>query len=103
MHGRLWLVLAIGVAGFATLSLTLGQEQPTAPEFPTDRPRLQPQPREEVQPAAASPAPRVIDPGKLAPLQRQALQSAQRGADWLFRMNGVKGRFVHGHIPAIKA
>jgi hypothetical protein len=31
------------------------------------------------------------------------LHSAQRGADWLFRMNGVKGRFLYGYLPALKA
>jgi hypothetical protein len=31
------------------------------------------------------------------------LNSAQRGADWLFRMNGVKGRFLYGYLPALKA
>jgi hypothetical protein len=30
------------------------------------------------------------------------LNSAQRGADWLFRMNGVKGRFLYGYLPALK-
>jgi hypothetical protein len=31
------------------------------------------------------------------------LFSARRGADWLFRVNGVKGRFVYGYLPALKA
>jgi hypothetical protein len=30
------------------------------------------------------------------------LLAAQRGADWLYRMNGVKGRFLHGYLPALK-
>jgi hypothetical protein len=29
------------------------------------------------------------------------LLAAQRGADWLYRMNGVKGRFLHGYLPAL--
>jgi hypothetical protein len=28
--------------------------------------------------------------------------SARRGADWLYRMNGVKGRFLYGYLPALK-
>jgi hypothetical protein len=31
------------------------------------------------------------------------LLSAQRGADWLFRMNRVDGRFFYGVVPALKA
>jgi hypothetical protein len=31
------------------------------------------------------------------------LLSGQRGADWLFRMNGVKGRFLYGYLPSVKA
>src|SRR2546421_3093612 len=30
------------------------------------------------------------------------LHAGQRGADWLYRMNGVKGRFLHGYLPALK-
>src|SRR4029078_8062528 len=36
-------------------------------------------------------------------LQRQMLLSAQCGADWLYRMNGVKGRFLYGYLPALEA
>jgi hypothetical protein len=31
------------------------------------------------------------------------LLSAERGADWLYRMNGVNGRFLYGFLPALKA
>jgi hypothetical protein len=30
------------------------------------------------------------------------LLSARRGADWLYRVNGVKGRFLPGYLPALK-
>ena len=30
------------------------------------------------------------------------LFSCQRGADWLYRMNGIKGRFLYGYLPALK-
>jgi hypothetical protein len=33
--------------------------------------------------------------------QEQIDFSARRGAEWLFNMNGVKGRFVYGFVPAL--
>jgi hypothetical protein len=42
------------------------------------------------------------DLSHLTPLQQQMLLVCQRGADWLFRMNGIKGRFLPGYIPALK-
>jgi hypothetical protein len=45
--------------------------------------------------------PEAPDFSKLPPLQQQMLLSARRGADWLFRMNGVKGRFLYGALPAL--
>src|SRR5690606_34185108 len=42
-------------------------------------------------------------PEDLPPLARQFHLSAQRGAAWLYRMNGVKGRFLHGYLPAVQA
>jgi hypothetical protein len=42
------------------------------------------------------------DFSRLTALQQQFLLAAQRGADWLFRMNGVKGRFLYGYLPALK-
>jgi hypothetical protein len=44
----------------------------------------------------------VRDFSKLDTLQQEMLHSCQRGADWLYRMNGVKGRFLHGYLPALK-
>ncbi|MGE3806827.1 MAG: hypothetical protein AB7K24_19335 [Gemmataceae bacterium] len=41
------------------------------------------------------------DPAKLSPLTKQMYLSAQRGADWLYRMNGNDGRFVYGYVPAL--
>jgi hypothetical protein len=40
--------------------------------------------------------------GELTPLQRQTLMAGQRGADWLFRMHNLKGRFTSGWLPALK-
>src|SRR5262245_4181920 len=88
-------------AGFITLSLLRGQDRSTPPHAAgasAPAPAPAPAPRE-----AAKPAPPPRDFSKLTPLQRQMLFSTQRGADWLFRMNGAKGRFVYGYLPALKA
>ncbi len=42
------------------------------------------------------------DTSRLSDLQKQMLNDAQRGADWLYRMNGVKGRFLPGFLPDLK-
>jgi hypothetical protein len=80
--------------GCLTLSLLHGQDRPptTAPKAPT--------PPATARPPAAKPDP--LDLAQYGPLQRQMVLSAQRGADWLYRMNGVKGRFLHGYVPALK-
>jgi hypothetical protein len=41
------------------------------------------------------------DVSKYTQLQKDFLLSAQRGAEWLFRMNNVKGRFKHGLEPSL--
>jgi hypothetical protein len=45
----------------------------------------------------------VKDLNKLPPLQQQMYLCAQRGADWLRRANRTDGKFVYGHVPALKA
>lgn len=42
------------------------------------------------------------DRSNLPPLTRQMLLTSRRGADWLARMNGVKGLFSPGIEPAIR-
>jgi hypothetical protein len=51
----------------------------------------------------AAPAKTGRDLSKLSPLHRQMYLSARRGAEWLYRMNGVKGRFLHGWLPSLNA
>ncbi len=96
-----WLLglLVIGGGGFAALSLTHGQDRPV-PTFPLpvasstgSSPR--PTARAEAEPPAR-------DLSKLPPLLQQMYLSAQRGADWLHRSNRPDGRFVYGHLPALK-
>ncbi len=84
--------LALSLAGFAALSFLRGQERPLI------SPPSAPLPHDPIRPAA-SPPPR--DFSQLNDLQKEMLLSAQRGAEWLFRMNTVKGRFTPGLAPAL--
>ena len=87
-------VLFVGVTTL-TLSLIRGQDKPTSGP---------------AQEAANAPAARQNAPAPLAPAKdlshltgqaQQFLQTGQRGADWLFRMHGLKGRFQPGLMPAL--
>jgi hypothetical protein len=84
--------LALSVGGFAALSFLRGQERPLTPPAP--------QSRDTVRSTAPSPAPR--DLSQLNDMQKETLLSAQRGAEWLYRMNTVKGRFTPGLAPALQ-
>src|SRR5262249_4257110 len=99
MRTRLiWLtsLVMLSVGGLATWALTQGQDgTPTE----ASRPKGRSASPETLVPASTSSA---RDPSKLTPLQQQMQLSARRGADWLFRMNGPDGRFVHGYLPALK-
>src|SRR4051794_21534010 len=91
-------LLAVAV----TLAGTQGQEKGTPASPPSPPP-----PPTQPAPAAQAPAPPAaraptVPVDKLSGLQKEMLLAAQRGADWLFRMNGVKGRFVPGYLPALK-
>src|SRR5437762_532509 len=93
-----WLAcgLILSLGGFAALSWTRGQERTVAGP-PQDPPP---------GPAAAArsvpqPAPPAHDLSKLTPLQKQMYLSAHRGAEWLYRQNGVQGRFAYGYLPAL--
>jgi hypothetical protein len=87
-------LLVLGFVAFLTLSLIRGQERqgsPSAAPTPSSPPAV-------VQAVAKAPR----DFSKLPALQKEMLVSAQAGADWLFRMNTVKGRFLYGYLPALK-
>ena len=82
----------VAVATGAALVLSGGRRQDrSAPPPPPISPSL----KEAAKPAR--------DVSKLSPLKRQMDLCAQRGADWLFRANGPDGRFVNGHLPALRA
>ncbi len=104
-NGMAWLVcvLVFAVGGLATWSLTRGQSPPEPPSGA------------DPAPPAAAPA---GDPPPLIPsvptqptdaasggsaLRNQIDFSARRGAEWLFRMNTVKGRFLPGFLPSVNA
>jgi hypothetical protein len=114
-NGMAWLVcvLVFAVGGLATWSLTRGQT-PSDPADGSPLPKgsapAAPAPRPSAPPAAGEPAP-LIPPG-LAPadapaggseLRKQIDISARCGAEWLFRMNTLKGRFLPGFLPSVNA
>ncbi len=104
-NGMAWLVcvLVFAVGGLATWSLTRGQSPPgtSAPAAP---------PAPATAPPAADPAPLVpasaaheAAPADDSDLRKQVELSMDRGAQWLFRMNTVKGRFLPGFLPSVNA
>jgi hypothetical protein len=85
----------------ATWSLTQGQTPPDPPGSADPAPPAAP---------AGDPPPLVPSlPGSPAEanggsaLRNQIDYSARRGAEWLFRMNTVKGRFLPGFLPSLNA
>jgi hypothetical protein len=114
MRFRVLAGLLIVALASLTLSLIRGQDRP-AP-LPTiisglPRPSEAPAIGEKAAPAAPPehPAPPpakraspIRDLSRLTPLQQQLLLGGQSGADWLYRMHAVKGRFVPGYLPALK-
>jgi hypothetical protein len=106
MRIRVVLFLILLGAGSLTLSLTRGQERPApspaASRPSTPAPGAGPAPARTAAPRTQARAAPLRNLTNLSPLQKQMLLAAQRGADWLYRMNGDKGRFLHGYLPALK-
>jgi hypothetical protein len=105
MRSRVLSILLLILGGITALSLTHGQDQvPTTPLAPTGQVSPPEPTRAEVAPpSAGQPAASGRDFAKLNVLQKEMLLSGQRAADWLFRMNGLKGRFLYGYLPAVKS
>jgi hypothetical protein len=82
---RLVCVLLVATAGSAALSFALAQQE-----------------RPPVPAAPAPPAQPRRDLSKLSVFQRQLYLSAQRGSEWLQRVNRVDGRFQPGVVPALR-
>lgn len=90
MRTRTWFlagILGVASAAFVVWSLSSGQEG-TSPSPPPPKASL----------VAASPA---RDVAKLPMQERQFSLSAQRGAEWLRRINRADGRFLYGYLPAL--
>lgn len=96
-------VLLVGVASL-TLSLIRGQERPApaAPAIAGATPAAAPTGAPMIEAAPATPLQPARDFSQLSKLHQQVLYAAHRGADWLYRMHGIKGRFVPGYLPALK-
>ena len=113
MRIRVLSVLGLVLAGAMTFSLTRGQDRVSPARPPDNAPRPVPDksPREVPPPVPQTLSPAALssvakeprDFSKLGFLQKEMLFSCQRGADWLYRMNGVKGRFLYGYLPALKS
>jgi hypothetical protein len=118
MRYRVLAVLFLAVTASLTLSLIRGQDRGSnTPTIITGASGTEPLPMAK-EPARGSPALAKVENGApatpppsrpgprdlshLTPLQQQMLLVAQRGADWLFRMNSDKGRFIPGYLPALK-
>ncbi len=106
MRIRVLSLLGLVLVAAMTFSLTRGQDRVSPARRPDAAPRPTPDkpPRELPPPAPLSPVSKEPprDFSKLGILQKEMLFSCQRGADWLYRMNGIKGRFLYGYVPALK-
>jgi hypothetical protein len=116
MHNRVvWLTVLTVVAagGLMTWSLTRGLEaapqKNLAPRTKSSKQQVQ-QGTEDSSESAVGSVPLIPDKERKSPppdentgnpLRQQMMLSAQRGGDWLFRMNDVDGRFLSGFNPAL--
>src|SRR5262249_1876454 len=89
---RVFAVLFLAGAATVTLSLLRGQERPAQNAAPAQTATLV-----QTTPAAA----KLRAGANLTAFQKEILLSAQRGADWTYRMHGVKGRFLEGRLPSV--
>lgn len=94
------LALALALAAFVSFSLSRGQDRGAgAQPVSGSSPQAPPAP---VAAVGAAPATAPRDFSRLTDLQKQMPFCARRGAEWLYRMNEVKGRFVYGYVPALR-
>src|SRR5262245_35172740 len=99
MRTRLIAPLLLFVGASLTFSLLHSQERPGAPG---SKPATPPLPTVETPSRTQAPPAPARDLSQLSELHKQHLLAAQRGADWLFRMHGLKGRFLPGYQPALR-
>lgn len=99
MRIRVFTILALVFLAVMTFSLTRGQDSSRTNSPAPAASGAASAPRESITRGAdATP----LAGARLTPLQQEMLLSCRRGADWLYRMNGVKGRFLPGYLPALK-
>ncbi|HTU20575.1 MAG TPA: hypothetical protein VMG10_21115 [Gemmataceae bacterium] len=111
MRIRVLSILLLLVGGM-TFSLIRGQDQDQRAAGPTTaKDRRAPGPTRSApktprltstQPSALTRGP-ARDFSQLDEFSKEMLVSCQRGADWLSRINGTKGRFPDGYLPAVNA
>lgn len=103
MRIRVFVFLLL-LAGGMTFPLIGGQERLS----PTSGPVTPAATAPPATPVAAS-RPSTLTHGpardfsKLDAFPKEMLTSCRRGADWLSRVHGTTGRFLHGYLPALSA
>jgi hypothetical protein len=102
MRTRLMALFFFAVTASIMLSLIQGQERPPSSEKTKVATKgTTPLPAVETPTRAAAPLAPSRDLSRLSDLQKQHLMAALRGADWLYRKHGVKGKFQPGYLPAL--
>ena len=96
MHIRYVSLFLLLLVCCLTWSLTRAQERPA---MPPASPLVPPPPGRAN--SVAVPRPAAIDAARLEGAPRQFFLGAQRGAEWLMRMNGVNGLFLNGWVPSL--
>lgn len=110
MRIRILSVLLLVLVGGMTFSFIRGQERASSEQRQSAPPSTPLSAASSLPtPALSSSQPLVLTQGqardlsKLDEFSKEMLISCQRGADWLWRNNGVKGRFLYGYLPALNA
>jgi len=97
-------LVVLGGIGWLAATLTRGQDS-GAPVVAPPRPPVVSKPPAPLAPPPVTPQTvrPSVDLDKMDEVSRQAYLNARRAAEWLQRMNTVKGRFLPGWIPDLKA
>jgi len=95
------LLAAYCIVALASLTLSLIRGQERSVDAPASSPKKVANNPVVAPPVTAVSLKPIRDFSGFNELQRQLLLTAQRGADWLFRMNGLDGRFKPGLLPAL--
>jgi hypothetical protein len=99
MRNRILACIGVVATGIVGYSLSSGQERQPNAVLTSESSAAGTKPVSAASIAAVTTPAR--DLSRLTDLQKQMPICARRGAEWLFRMNEVKGRFVYGYVPAL--